>query len=135
MIYIGFLLLAVVLVGYLLRRRDRLYTQRAYLRLLIACSPLGFVAVIAGWVVTEVGRQPWVVQGLLRTVESATPLPASSVGSSAAMFLVIYIFLLGAFLRYLLRIVRRGPEERVPAERIAGAPLTAWYPPPQQERD
>jgi len=128
MLYIGLLLLAVVLLGALLRRGDRIY-HRGFLRLLVFCTPLGFVAVIAGWVVTEVGRQPWVVQGLLRTAVTATPLPAASVASSAALFLVVYLFLLGAFLYYFLRLVRRGPEEQVPAERVAGAPLTAWYPP------
>ncbi|WP_303908439.1 cytochrome ubiquinol oxidase subunit I [Thiohalomonas denitrificans] len=128
MLYAGFLLLALALIGTFLRVRRRLYDSRWFLQLLVAASPLGFVAVIAGWFVTEIGRQPWVVQGLLRTIDSATPIPLSSVAGSVVMFLVVYHLLLGAFLFFLYRLVQRGPDERVPSEGIPGAPRTAWFP-------
>ncbi|MGH6913254.1 MAG: cytochrome ubiquinol oxidase subunit I, partial [Geminicoccales bacterium] len=67
MVGIGFLFLLVALWGALARRRGMLYRDRWLLRATVLAGPLGFVAVLSGWVVTEVGRQPWVVQGLLRT--------------------------------------------------------------------
>lgn len=131
MLFIGFLFLAVALMGVWLRRGGRLYQRRWFLRLLVACGPLGFVAVVAGWVVTEAGRQPWVVQGLVRSLEAASPLAYGQVAGSLLLFLGVYLFLLGAFIHFLLRLVRRGPEP-VPPERVQGAPLTAWYPPARE---
>ncbi len=127
MLFIGFLLLALAVVGLILRLRGALYSRRWYLLLLVAASPLGFVAVLAGWTVTEVGRQPWAVQGLLRTVDAATPLPAASVGGSVILFLLLYHALLLAFLYFLYRMVRQGPEEQAPARRPGASPRTAWY--------
>ncbi len=121
MIYIGFFLVAVAILGAVLRHRGVLYDRPWFLRLLLFCSPLGFVAVLSGWVVTEVGRQPWVVQGLLRTVESASTLALGSVRGSLLLFNAVYLFLLVAFLYFLMRLIRKGPEERVPPELVAGA--------------
>ncbi len=129
MLYIGLFLVALALIGTLLQVRRRLFSSRWFLRLLVFASPLGFVAVIAGWFVTEIGRQPWVVQGLLRTADSASTVPLSSVAGSLVMFLVVYSLLLGAFLVFLYRIIRRGPGEQVPSESVPGAPRTAWFPP------
>jgi cytochrome d ubiquinol oxidase subunit I len=134
MLGIGFLLLGVALAALVLRAQGRLYDRRGFLHLLVFCSPLGFIAVVAGWVVTEAGRQPWVVQGMLRTADAATPLPAASVGGSLLMFTAIYLFLLISFIWFVLRIVRHGPEEQIPAERVPGVPLTAWYPHTQEEK-
>lgn len=125
MVGIGFLLLAVAWSGLILWWRGRLERAPRFHAACIAVSPLGFVAVVAGWVTTETGRQPWVVQGLLRTVESATPLPVASVASSAAMFLLVYLLLLGAFLVFGYRITRAGPEHEVPPA-VRTAPRTAW---------
>ncbi|MFL6650331.1 MAG: cytochrome ubiquinol oxidase subunit I, partial [Sulfurifustaceae bacterium] len=125
MVGIGFLLVAVAWWGLILWRRGRLDRANGYH---IACqwvSPLGFVAVIAGWITTETGRQPWVVQGLLRTVESATPLPTASVASSVVLFLLVYLLLLGAFLAFAYRIARAGPEHEIPPA-VRAVPRTAW---------
>jgi cytochrome d ubiquinol oxidase subunit I len=75
MVAIGFSLVAVAGLGLWLRRKGRLYDTHWFLRLCVFASPLGFVAVIAGWLVAEAGRQPWVVYGMMRTAEGATPLP------------------------------------------------------------
>lgn len=92
--------------------RDR-WLQRATLLM----APSGFVAVLAGWITTEVGRQPWTVYGLLRTSESASPLDAPVVAASLIAFIVVYFILFGAGTYYALRLMARSPETaQVPAE-------------------
>jgi cytochrome d ubiquinol oxidase subunit I len=71
---------------------------------------MGFVAVLAGWVTTEVGRQPWTVYGLLRTAESASPIQAPAVAASLAAFVLVYFAVFGAGVFYLLRLMRQPPE-------------------------
>ena len=61
-------------LGLFFRRRQLLYSRRM-LQLMCACTPLGFLAVEAGWTVTEVGRQPWIIYGILRTADAVTPMP------------------------------------------------------------
>lgn len=129
MLYIGFFLLAVAVIGLVLRWRGHLFDRPWFLRLCVFSAPLGFIAVVAGWVVTESGRQPWVVQGLMRTAESATPLPVNSVMTSFALFFLVYNLLLATFLYILYRIVDHGPEETVP-EVARAMTRTAWYPTP-----
>lgn len=125
MLAIGFVFLFMAWWGLLLWWYGRLERSARYHAACLYVSPLGFVAVIAGWITTESGRQPWVVQGMLRTVDSASALPAASVASSLSLFLLAYGVLLIAFLVFFYRIARKGPEERVP-EKIRAAPRTAW---------
>jgi cytochrome bd ubiquinol oxidase subunit I len=128
MLAIGFWLLALAVAGLVLRLRGQLYSRPMFLRLCVWSMPLGFIAVIAGWLVTEVGRQPWIVQDLVRTVDAATPLPAASVLGSLVLFFVVYNVLLFAFLYFAWRIVRKGLED-APARLAEEVPRTAWYPP------
>ncbi|MNC89307.1 Cytochrome bd-II ubiquinol oxidase subunit 1 [compost metagenome] len=88
-----------------------------YLRLLVLSGPLGFIAVLAGWITTEVGRQPWVVQGLLLTRDGASVVASSSVMASLAGFIIVYGVLFYAFVRFFAHLVRKGPHppEDVPA--------------------
>ena len=95
----------------LLRLRGELYTARWFHRLLVAAIPVGVVAVIAGWVVAETGRQPFVVYGLLRTANSVSPIQPAEVAASLALFLVIYGTLLSIYVGYFIRVVRSGPQE------------------------
>ena len=99
--------------------RKRLFVTRWFLRLLVLCSPLGFVAVIAGWVTTETGRQPWVVYGLMRTRDAVTPsLAGGDVLVSLAVYVIAYIAIFGAGGYFLVRFLRAGPVEKsVTAER------------------
>jgi cytochrome d ubiquinol oxidase subunit I len=88
-------------------------------------GPAGFVAVIAGWITAEVGRQPWTVQGLLRTVDSVSPVTAEAVGTSLIVFVFVYgiVFTAGAW--FILQLAARGPETEEGAER--GKPrLSSW---------
>jgi cytochrome bd ubiquinol oxidase subunit I len=114
MLAIGFLLFAVAATGLVLRLRGALYSRAWFLRLCVACGPLGLVAVLAGWIATEVGRQPWVVHGLMTTAEAATPLPASTVAFSLALYLLLYGALLPVFLYFSARLVAHGPEQELP---------------------
>ena len=111
MVGCGLILLAMAIAGGILRWRGRLFTTRWFQLAAVATTPLGFVAVIAGWTVTETGRQPYVVYGHLRTLDAASPVAAGSVLASLLLFVVVYNVLLLAFFWYGARIVMRGPEE------------------------
>jgi cytochrome d ubiquinol oxidase subunit I len=81
-----------------------------FLRAAILIAPTGFVAVIAGWIVAEVGRQPWVVTGVLRTRDAVSPITAGEVGGSLTAVLVVYAIVFGAGVLYILRLMAEGPQ-------------------------
>jgi len=109
MVGIGLVFLGIAFAGAVLRWRGKLYEAGWFHRLAIAVSPLGFVAVIAGWTVTEAGRQPWVVHGLLRTSDAASAVAPGAISASLGAFALLYTCLLAAFLWFLARLVLRGP--------------------------
>jgi cytochrome d ubiquinol oxidase subunit I len=114
MVGCGLLMLGVVLWGGWLRWRKKLFDTPLFLRLSQAASGLGFIAVIAGWCVTEVGRQPWTVYGLLRTAISVSPsLTSSNVALSLSGYMLVYLLVFPWGLYLVLRIIRRGPAEAV----------------------
>jgi len=124
MVGVGLLMLALVAVGWVLRRRGRLFESDWYLRACQLAIPLGFIAVLAGWTTTEVGRQPWTVYGLLRTADSVTPsLPAHDVLLSLLLYAVAYLVIYPTGFLFMLRLVRKGPEET-----LALAPVQAGRP-------
>jgi cytochrome d ubiquinol oxidase subunit I len=109
MVGIGLIMLAVVVVGNALRVKGRLYDSVMFLRACEWVAPLGFVAVLAGWTTTEVGRQPWTVYGLLRTADSVTPsLTGADVALSLAGYMIAYLIMFPAGILLMARIVRRG---------------------------
>lgn len=112
MVGLGFLMILLAAWGAWLFRRGRIFKSRNYLRFALAMGPAGLVAILAGWVTTEVGRQPWVVYGVMRTADAVSPLSAGQVGFTLAMFIVVYAFVFGAGTAYLLRIIGKGPEVR-----------------------
>ena len=123
MVGCGVLMLGLVLLGGWLRWRGRLYDTPLFLGLAQFAAPLGFVAVIAGWCVTEVGRQPWTVYGLLRTAQSVSPsLTSYDVAISLAGYMIVYLLIYPWGLLLMLRIVRRGPAQLVDSEIEAGRP-------------
>jgi cytochrome d ubiquinol oxidase subunit I len=73
-------------------------------------GPAGLIAVLAGWITTEVGRQPWVVYGVLRTADAVSRIEAPPVALSLALFVVAYLFVFGVGIAYVLRLVRKGPQ-------------------------
>ncbi len=114
MVGAGLAMLAVGVWSLALRARSRLYDQPWLLRASVALSPIGLVAVIAGWITTEVGRQPYTVYGLLRTAESASSIDAAAVGASLAAFAIVYFAVFGAGAFYMLRLMRKAPESTEP---------------------
>jgi cytochrome bd ubiquinol oxidase subunit I len=106
------LMLALVLLGGWLRWRGQLYDTRLYLLACQCATPIGFIAVVAGWFVTEVGRQPWTVYGLLHTAASVTPsLTSQDVTLSLLAYMAAYLLIYPSGLILLLRLVRKGPLE------------------------
>jgi cytochrome bd ubiquinol oxidase subunit I len=122
MVGIGVLMLVAVIGGWVLRLRQRLFDAGWFLRLLQWMMPLGFVAVLAGWTTTEVGRQPWTVYGLLRTADSTSPsLTGGDVLGSLLLYVAVYLLMYPAGVLFMLGIVRGGVgSEVVPHEPVAG---------------
>jgi cytochrome d ubiquinol oxidase subunit I len=111
MVAMGLLMLAVGLVGGGLALAGRLGTSRWFHVLCLLAAPSGFIAVVMGWVTAEVGRQPWVIYGHLRTADAITPLlPASSVAATLLLFMSAYAIVFSGGAYYILRLVQRGPE-------------------------
>ncbi len=110
MVAIGFLMLGLGLWSLIARWRGTLYDWPALHRAALIMAPSGFVAVIAGWVTTEVGRQPWTIYGLMRTAESASPLDAPAVGASLLAFIVVYFAVFGVGTWYILRLMNKTPH-------------------------
>lgn len=121
MVGLGFAMLGVGLWSLLARVRKGLYDWPWLHRAAVAMAPSGFVAVIAGWVTTEVGRQPWTVYGLLRTAQSAAPLDAPAVAASLIAFVVTYFFVFGAGTLYILKLMAKPPQPHESADPLAGA--------------
>jgi cytochrome d ubiquinol oxidase subunit I len=135
MVGLGFLMLFLGLLTLLARWRGTLYENRWLHRFAIAMGPAGFVAVLAGWVTTEVGRQPFTVYGLLRTSESVSPLAAPAVATSLIAFVVVYMAVFSAGVFYMLRLMRnpphpgeRGPQPGEPTRAAGITPAAAVAP-------
>ncbi len=118
MVGLGMAMLAFSLWGLWARMRNRLFDTPALHRVAIALSPAGFVAVIAGWITTEVGRQPYVVYGHLLTASAHSPLSTGAVATSLVAFVVVYFAVFGAGTYYLLQLMAHTPtanESDLPA--------------------
>ncbi len=111
MVGIGFLLLTLGLISLWLRKKEKLYTCGGFLKTCVYTAPLGFVAILAGWITTEVGRQPYTVYGLLRTSESVSPHSAMAVGISLLVFVVVYFAIFGAGIYYIIKLMRKSPTK------------------------
>jgi len=128
MVGIGIAMLAVVICGLELWRRGVLGEVAWFHRLCLIAAPSGFVAVIAGWVTTEVGRQPWVVYGLLRTRDAVTPsLTGADVLASLLVYVVAYAVIFGAGGYFMVRLLKAGmtPAIEQEAHGTPARPLSA----------
>jgi cytochrome bd ubiquinol oxidase subunit I len=114
MVAIGFLFLGVMLWAGWLWRKRRLFESRGFLIALVAVQPLGFLGTELGWITTEMGRQPWVVYGLIRTSEGVSPIPAGNVVWSLLLFLAFFGIIGASYAFYLRKILRRGPDLESP---------------------
>ncbi len=110
MVGLGMLMIATGLVAIVLHFKKRLFDTTWFQYWCMALSPAGFIAVLAGWFVTEMGRQPWIVQGLLRTDQTASPVGGTSIAISLIAFVIVYGFVFGAGTYYILKLIGKGPE-------------------------
>jgi cytochrome bd ubiquinol oxidase subunit I len=94
-----------------LRRNGTLFTSPLFHRAALCMAPAGFLALLCGWVTTEVGRQPWTVYGLLRTSDSVSPIMLPSMAVTMTAFVVVYVIVFGSGLGILVRMLGRAPEE------------------------
>ncbi len=109
MVALGFAMLGIGAWSLWARWRGRLFEAPWLHRAALAMAPSGLIAVLAGWITTEVGRQPYTVYGMLRTAESAAPLDAAAVGTSLVAFIVVYFAVFGAGTFYIMRLMSRPP--------------------------
>jgi len=123
MVGLGFAMAGLGLFGLFARRRGTFYDNSWLHRAALAMGPAGFIAVLAGWVTTEVGRQPFVVQGLLRTADAASPIAAPAVAASLVGFIVVYAIVMMFGFVYLGVLMNRPPD--APGEMTDDAPLRA----------
>ena len=107
---LGMLMIFVGLWSLWLRKRDSLYTCRPFLYLTLWMGPSGLIALLAGWFTTEIGRQPWVVYGLLRTADAASNHSVTQMTITLITLVVVYFSLFGVGLGYMMRLVRKGPK-------------------------
>ena len=118
MVAIGFAMLAIGLWSAWARWRGRLYDSRWLHRAAFVMGPSGFLAVLCGWITTEVGRQPYTVYGMLTTADSVAPLQASAVGASLMAFIVVYFFVFGSGTFYVLRLMSKRPKDLIGIDQI-----------------
>ncbi|THD77316.1 MAG: cytochrome ubiquinol oxidase subunit I [Phenylobacterium sp.] len=126
MVGLGVAMFGLGAVGGFLVWRGHIARARWYLRAVVAMGPAGFVAVIAGWIVAEVGRQPYVIYGLLRTANAVSPVGAGEVSVSLLGFMVVYAIIFGVGALYILRLIALGPT---PAPQLDTEPPPRGRPP------
>ncbi|PPK40278.1 cytochrome ubiquinol oxidase subunit I [Pseudomonas laurylsulfatiphila] len=115
---LGMLMVLAGVLGLVLRRSGAIYRNRWFLRLMLWMGPSGLIAMLAGWITTEVGRQPWVVYGLQRTVNAASNHSVTQLSISLALFVVIYFSVFTVGIGYMMKLVAKGPKphhEHAPA--------------------
>jgi cytochrome d ubiquinol oxidase subunit I len=123
MVAIGFIFGLIVLWAAILWRKKTVFRNRNFLWTLLIIHPLGFVATELGWIVTEMGRQPWIIYNLMRTEEGISPIPAGNVLWSLTLFLIIFPAIGASYFYYVLVALRRGPDTSSPippVQRSAG---------------
>jgi cytochrome d ubiquinol oxidase subunit I len=110
MVGLGMAMLGLGVWSLIARARGKLYDAPWLLRAAVLMGPTGFIAVIAGWTTTEVGRQPYTVYGLLTTAQSRSPIAAPAVGASLVAFVVVYTAVFGVGIWYLLKMMHNTPH-------------------------
>lgn len=109
MLALGMTMFTLAVISLWLRWHGRLYSARWFLRALVVMTPSGVIATLGGWYTAEIGRQPWVITGLLRTADAVSPVPAATLLTTLIAFVCVYAVFFGAFLVFTLRLIRRGP--------------------------
>lgn len=121
MFLLGLLMFTAACMSVWLRLRGRLFSATWFHRMIQYMMPVGFVATIAGWYTSEIGRQPWVIYGYLRTADAVSPVPGSNIAFSTALFAVAYALFLAAFIGITARTIRNGPDATPDASPYGGS--------------
>jgi cytochrome d ubiquinol oxidase subunit I len=122
MVAIGLLMVAIGAASAWLWWRGKLFDARRFQWAVGYAWPLGFVAILAGWFTTEIGRQPWIAYGLLRTADAVSPVSAASVATSLALFVCVYCVVFGIGVWYIRKLLAKGPEPATPEPPEQGLP-------------
>jgi cytochrome d ubiquinol oxidase subunit I len=110
MVGIGGLMILTGLSAIILYFRKRLFDTRWFQYWCMAMTPAGFAAVLAGWFVTEIGRQPYIIQGVMRTSEALSPVIGPAIAISLAAFVLTYSVVFGAGAYYIVQLIKKGPD-------------------------
>jgi len=113
MVALGFAMFGVAMIALFLFLRKKLFTTRWFLFLCMMMTPTGFIALLAGWFVNEIGRQPYLVYGVMKTAEGASNVAAGKVLFSLIAIVCVYIAIFGAATYYILRLIAKGPQPSV----------------------
>lgn len=127
---LGLLMIGLGLWGAWLLWRRRLFDNTAFLRAAVVMGPAGFIAILAGWIVTEVGRQPWLVFDVLRTADAVSPVTSAEVATSLLVYITVYAIVFTAGALFILRLIAEGPVAAATqppprGQRMPGTPLAA----------
>lgn len=114
MVGLGMLMLLLGLWSLWLRCRGKLFATPLFLRFAVAMGPTGLIAILAGWFTTEIGRQPWVVYGVMRTKDAVSNHSALAVSTTLIVFIVMYFAVFGTGVSYMLKLIAKGPEHHEP---------------------
>lgn len=127
MVGLGMLMLLLGLWSAWLRWRGQLFQSRLFLRFAVLMGPSGLIAILAGWFTTEIGRQPWVVYGVMRTKDAVSNHSVLALSTTLIVFIVMYFTVFGTGVGYMLKLVAKGPEDHGPeqprGDALGGAPF------------
>ncbi|MCC8458838.1 cytochrome ubiquinol oxidase subunit I [Photorhabdus luminescens] len=113
MVGLGMLMIVAGFWGLWLRYKKRLYQSKAFLRFIFLMAPSGLIAILAGWFTTEIGRQPWVVYGLLRTKDAVSAHGEIHMSISLLLFIAVYSSVFGVGYAYMMKLIRKGPKKEL----------------------
>ncbi len=131
MVGLGLLMLALGAISLILRLQKRVYQSRLFLKSVVWMGPSGLIAMLAGWYTTEIGRQPWIIYGLMRTTDAGSPQSELMLSISLIIFIMVYFVIFGIGINYLLKLIAKGPmnenepdqkESHRPARPLSAAP-------------
>ncbi len=111
MVGLGLLMIALGATSLWLRCKKRLYTSRPFLWFALLMGPSGLIAILAGWITTEMGRQPWAVYGVQRTIDAVSAHSTLQMSISLLAFIVVYSSVFGVGYIYMMRLIKKGPVQ------------------------
>ncbi len=120
MVGLGMLMILMGVISLYLRKTNRLYESVWFHRFAVAMGASGFITLLAGWFTTEVGRQPWVIYGVMRTKDALSPVSAEQVGFTLIVFVLVYFVVFGVGIYYMLKLMHQGPQPLAQDQQTGG---------------